>query len=130
MASGSRRAVAASSWHALVSSCVTDSIHCWIFLCLRSWGMGDSVRMDSIHFGQNARFNFLTAHGYHWHAQEYHRTLGLSLIRPANSFTTDSSKEAVMRDENLLTAERYGSANRVYVIVDDDFALPVGFSAA
>lgn len=31
--------------------------------------MGDSVRMDSIHFGQNARFNFLTAHGYHWHAQ-------------------------------------------------------------
>lgn len=75
MASGSRRAVAASAWHALVSSCVTDSIHCWIFLCLRSWGMGDSVRMDSvrmdsIHFGQNARFNFLTAHGYHWHAQE------------------------------------------------------------
>ncbi|KQK06632.1 probable esterase PIR7A [Brachypodium distachyon] len=54
-------------------------------------------------------------------------TLGLSLIRPANSFTTNNSKETVMRDENLLTAKRYGSASRVFVTVEDDRALPVGF---
>uniref|UniRef100_A0ACD5U398 Uncharacterized protein n=1 Tax=Avena sativa TaxID=4498 RepID=A0ACD5U398_AVESA len=53
--------------------------------------------------------------------------LGLMLIRPANSFTTNNSKAVVMRDENLLTAGRYGSARRVYVTVEDDHAIPVGF---
>uniref|UniRef100_A0ACD5TGV6 Uncharacterized protein n=1 Tax=Avena sativa TaxID=4498 RepID=A0ACD5TGV6_AVESA len=53
--------------------------------------------------------------------------LGLMLIRPANSFTTNNSEEVVMRDENLLTAGRYGSARRVYVTVEDDRAIPVGF---
>uniref|UniRef100_A0ACD5TAD6 Uncharacterized protein n=1 Tax=Avena sativa TaxID=4498 RepID=A0ACD5TAD6_AVESA len=53
--------------------------------------------------------------------------LGLMLIKPANSFTTNNSEEVVMRDENLLTAGRYGSVRRVYVTVEHDRAIPVGF---
>ena len=32
-----------------------------------------------------------------------------------------------MRDENLLTEGRYGSTRRVFVTVEDDRAIPVGF---
>lgn len=54
-------------------------------------------------------------------------TLGLMLVRPANSFTTNNMEEPVMRDENLLTTARYGPVRRVYIMVEDDRALPVGF---
>uniref|UniRef100_A0A0D3G6U4 AB hydrolase-1 domain-containing protein n=1 Tax=Oryza barthii TaxID=65489 RepID=A0A0D3G6U4_9ORYZ len=50
-------------------------------------------------------------------------TLALSLIRPANRFTGD----ALMRDAGLLTKERYGSTRRVFVVVEDDHAIPVEF---
>jgi hypothetical protein len=49
------------------------------------------------------------------------------LIRPANSFTTNNPEEGVMREEKLLTIERYGSARRVFITVGDDRAIPVGF---
>lgn len=70
--------------------------------------------------------NFMAQRLYHLSPPE-DLTLGLMLIRPANAFTTNNSDEAVMRDEGLLTAERYGSARRVFVIVEDDRALPMGF---
>ncbi|KAL5202101.1 hypothetical protein ABZP36_013053 [Zizania latifolia] len=50
-------------------------------------------------------------------------TLALSLIRPVNRFAGD----AVMRDAGLLTRERYGSARRVVVIVEDDLGVPAEF---
>ncbi|XP_040380291.1 probable esterase PIR7A [Oryza brachyantha] len=50
-------------------------------------------------------------------------TLALSLIRPANRFTGDD----LMRDADLLTKERYGSARRVFVVVEDDRGIPAEF---
>lgn len=54
-------------------------------------------------------------------------TLGLMLIKPANAFTTGSPDEVVMRDAKLLTEERYGSARRVFVVVEDDHGIPAEF---
>lgn len=50
-------------------------------------------------------------------------TLALSLLRPANQFHED----ALMRDEELLTEEGYGSTRRVFVVVEDDRAIPAEF---
>ncbi|KAJ1254654.1 hypothetical protein BS78_K008600, partial [Paspalum vaginatum] len=50
-------------------------------------------------------------------------TLALSLLRPANQFTDD----ALMRDEQLLTEDGYGSARRVFVVVEDDQGIPAEF---
>uniref|UniRef100_A0ACD5TGX0 Uncharacterized protein n=1 Tax=Avena sativa TaxID=4498 RepID=A0ACD5TGX0_AVESA len=66
-------------------------------------------------FGQE----FMAQKGYNMSPPE-DLTLGLMLVRPANSFTTNNPEEGVMRDENLLTMGRYGSARRVYVMVEDD----------
>ncbi|RLN29682.1 putative esterase PIR7A [Panicum miliaceum] len=50
------------------------------------------------------------------------------LIKPAaNAFTTGNPDEVVMRDVKLLTVERYGSARRVFVVVEDDHGIPVEF---
>ncbi|XP_066368305.1 probable esterase PIR7A [Miscanthus floridulus] len=50
-------------------------------------------------------------------------TLALSLIRPANRFNED----ALMTDEKLLTEAGYGSARRVFVVVEDDLGIPAEF---
>ena len=50
-------------------------------------------------------------------------TLALSLIRPANRFDED----ALMKDEKLLTEAGYGSARRVFVVVEDDLGIPAEF---
>lgn len=49
------------------------------------------------------------------------------LIKPANAFTTGNPDEVVMRDAKLLTQERYGSARRVFVVVEDDHGIPAEF---
>ncbi|KAG0517822.1 hypothetical protein BDA96_09G122400 [Sorghum bicolor] len=55
-------------------------------------------------------------------------TLGLMLIKPANAFSTGNpDDEAVTRDEKLLTEEGYGSARRVFVVVEEDRAIPAEF---
>ncbi|KAL6619368.1 hypothetical protein ACP70R_034507 [Stipagrostis hirtigluma subsp. patula] len=50
-------------------------------------------------------------------------TLALSLIRPANRFNEDP----LMREEKLLTEEGYGSARRMFVVVEDDLGIPAEF---
>nr|CAB3461680.1 unnamed protein product [Digitaria exilis] len=50
-------------------------------------------------------------------------TLALSLIRPANRFNEDP----LMKDEKLLTEAGYGSARRVFVVVEDDLGIPAEF---
>ncbi|CAL5094600.1 unnamed protein product [Urochloa decumbens] len=55
------------------------------------------------------------------------RIYQLSPLEPANAFTTGNPDEVVMRDAKLLTEERYGSARRVFVVVQDDQAIPAEF---
>ncbi|TVU19095.1 hypothetical protein EJB05_35228, partial [Eragrostis curvula] len=50
-------------------------------------------------------------------------TLGMSLVQPANRFNEDS----LMRDEKVLTETGYGSTRRVFVVIEDDFGIPVEF---
>lgn len=50
-------------------------------------------------------------------------TLALSLIRPANRF----NEGPLMKDEKLLTESGYGSVRRVFVVVEDDLAIPAEF---
>jgi hypothetical protein len=49
------------------------------------------------------------------------------LIKPANAFTAGNPDEVVMRDEKLLTEDGYGSARRVFVVVEDDHGIPAEF---
>jgi len=49
------------------------------------------------------------------------------LIKPANAFTTGNPDEVVMRDEKLLTEEGYGSARRVFIVVEEDRGIPAEF---
>ncbi|KAL6620133.1 hypothetical protein ACP70R_035272 [Stipagrostis hirtigluma subsp. patula] len=70
--------------------------------------------------------NFMAQRLYHLSPPE-DLTLGLMLIRPANAFTTGDPNEAVMRDEKLLTKERYGSARRMFIVVEDDRGIPAEF---
>ena len=51
----------------------------------------------------------------------------LMLIKPANAFTTGNPDEVVMREEKLLTEEGYGSARRVFVVVEEDHGIPAEF---
>jgi len=48
------------------------------------------------------------------------------LIKPANAFTTGNPDEVVMRDEKLVT-EGYGSARRVFIVVEEDRGIPAEF---
>ncbi|TVU19100.1 hypothetical protein EJB05_35233, partial [Eragrostis curvula] len=66
--------------------------------------------------------NFMTRRLYQLSSPE-DLTLGLSLIQPANRFNDDT----LMRDEKLLTEEGYGSARRVFVVVEDDLGIPAEF---
>ncbi|TVU19089.1 hypothetical protein EJB05_35221, partial [Eragrostis curvula] len=70
--------------------------------------------------------NFMAQRLYHLSPPE-DLTLGLMLIRPANTFTTNNTDEVVMRDEKLVTEERYGSARRVFVVVEEDRGIPAEF---
>lgn len=49
------------------------------------------------------------------------------MIKPANAFTTGNPDEVVMRNAKLLTEEQYGSARRVFVVVEDDHGIPAEF---
>ncbi|WVZ98278.1 hypothetical protein U9M48_043741 [Paspalum notatum var. saurae] len=66
--------------------------------------------------------NFMAQRLYQ-HSPPEDLTLALSLLRPANQFSDD----ALMRDEQLLTEDGYGSARRVFVVVEDDRGIPAEF---
>ncbi|WVZ98258.1 hypothetical protein U9M48_043723 [Paspalum notatum var. saurae] len=70
--------------------------------------------------------NFMAQRLYHLSPAE-DLTLGIMLIRPANAFTTGNPDEAVMRDAKLLTEDGYGSARRVFVVVEEDQGIPAEF---
>ncbi|CAD6272311.1 unnamed protein product [Miscanthus lutarioriparius] len=54
------------------------------------------------------------------------RLYQLSPPEPANAFTTGNPDEVVMRDEKLVT-EGYGSARRVFIVVEEDRGIPAEF---